>query len=46
MEKIKTLEEMMIVCPHCYRIFGITEEEQHGNETLNCPHCQQPIETD
>ena len=32
-------DESMMLCPHCKRIFWITDEEQYGNETFECPHC-------
>ena len=35
------LDERMIKCPYCERLFWITEEEQYGNETFECPHCHQ-----
>ena len=34
------LDERMILCPYCSKVFWITEEEQYGNETFECPHCQ------
>ncbi len=33
------LDERMMECPHCKKIFWITEEEQYSNETFECPHC-------
>ena len=35
------LDERMMKCPYCERIFWITEDEQYNNETFKCPHCQQ-----
>ena len=36
------LDERMMRCPYCKRIFWITEAEQHDNETFECPHCHKP----
>jgi len=33
------LDERMMHCPYCQKIFWITEEEQYNNETFECPHC-------
>ena len=33
------IAESMMTCPHCSRIFWITEDEQYDNETFMCPHC-------
>jgi len=33
------LEEVMMRCPYCQRVFWITEEEQLDNETFECSHC-------
>ena len=33
------LDERMMLCPYCQKIFWITEEKQYGNETFECPHC-------
>ena len=32
-------DDRTMLCPYCKRTFTITEEEQYGNETFNCPHC-------
>ena len=32
-------DERMMKCPYCQRLFWITAEEQHSNETFECPHC-------
>ena len=34
-------DERMMRCPYCERMFWITEEEQYGSETFECPHCHQ-----
>ncbi len=33
------LDERMMRCPYCDRIFWITEDEQNNNETFECSHC-------
>ena len=33
------LNERMMKCPSCNKVFWITEEEQYNNETFECPHC-------
>ena len=33
------LDERMMRCPYCEKIFWITEEEQYGNEQFLCPFC-------
>ena len=33
------LDERMMRCPYCKKIFWITEEEQYNNETFECSHC-------
>ena len=33
------IDERMMRCPYCSKIFWITEEEQYSNETFECPRC-------
>jgi len=33
------MNENMMLCPYCKRIFWITEDEQYNNGTFECPHC-------
>ena len=33
------MENRHMLCPYCKQTFTITEEEQYGNETFECPHC-------
>lgn len=35
------IDESMMRCPYCEKIFWITEEEQYDNETFECSHCHQ-----
>lgn len=35
------MEDRYMLCPYCEKTFTITEDEQYGNETFECPHCHQ-----
>ena len=35
------LDERIMKCPYCNKVFWITEDERCDNETFECSHCHQ-----